>query len=534
MKSVLAVVAGVAAMAAMAAPTVQAATIDELSKELTDLSEVLSKSVVTVTSEPRLVVKPSIPGVPMPEVSGRRTTASGVVYDGAGHVVTIATSLRRNAKVTVTLASGKALPATVVGQDLASNLAVLRVEGAGLTPARWGASRDVKPGALVLAVGSSFGMGPSVTLGVVSAVGRSAGGHPDLIQITAPVNPGDSGGLLASSRGEVVGIVTATLGRSPSGEWLDRFLQEFEPRLRSDAGPRGSVIPMGLGEMAEPADEGLMALAPWVTLERGTHVGSQGMNFALPSDAVKLVVDQLIKTGKVPRGYLGVMIEERAGSTPGCTVAQVAPNSPAAKAGLQVGDRLLAVGGVRVNTFAELSRTVSRQPPGARVDVLLKRDGKEMTVSATLSDPPTGEAEGPVRRVPSPSAAPAPAERRPLIGILTQPLSPDLAEFFGLKDGGVLVSGVLPGSPAEKAGLKTGDCITQVDGKAVADNDDLRAAIERNAGQTVVFDVLREKKAMQVKVAVPAGAGASEDRIRQLDEQIRKLQEELKALREKG
>lgn len=526
--------AGMAAAAVLALTAagmpVRAGSLDDLDRDLRALAEKVTPSVVTVTSEVVFKVKPGpVPGWPIPDWPVNRVTASGVIYDQEGHIVTVASTVPPGRKVTVTLADGTSLPGKLVGRDLASNIAVLKVEAERLAPAAWGTSADVRPGSVVVVVGSSFGMGPSVTLGLVSAVGRSVAGHADLIQITAPVNPGDSGGMLANAKGEVVGIVTATFARAPSGEWLEELLKDLPERLR-EWRPEVRRVPdwfqfwpLGAPEASDGSDRSdrrpppvagadvpLAAVAEAVT--QVVRVGSQGMNYALPADEVKLVVDQLIKRGKVARGWLGVMIEERRDNRPGLVVADVVKGSPAAKAGIRVGDRILAVGGVAANSFAQLSRTIARRPPGADLEVRLLRDGREVTVTATLTEKPgAGDpACDDMEVVPEPVPVPPPvsARRPPLLGIQFQPLTRELAEFFGVKDGkGVLVAGVVPDSPAAKAGLQAGDCIVAVQEQAVTGGDDFHAAIAKHAGRTVTLRVVRDRKALSVAVELPAAGG---------------------------
>ena len=557
-RTVWTVAAALAVLAAgSAAP---AGTLDELDRELTALAARVSKSVVTVTSEAGVVLKPGdLPGWPLPQVLGSRTTASGVIYDAAGHVVTVAGSVPPGRKVKVTLPDGRTVTAQVKGRDSASNLAVLKVDAAGLVPAAWGSSAAVKPGSVVLAVGSSFGMGPSVTLGVVSAVGRSVGGHADLIQITAPINPGDSGGLLVNGRGEVVGIITATLGRAPSCEWLSDFFRNARPGLPSlpkpdwfeqhfpgrSFGERGEHR-QGRVEPRERGIESSVVIAPPV------HVGSQGMNYALPADEVKAVVDQLIKHGKVSRGWLGVMMEARTDGRPGLVVAGAVTGSPAAKAGLKKGDRLLTVAGVAVNRFAQLSRTICRKPPGTTVTLEVRRGDETLTLTATLADAP-GAVEAPtgdVEVIPVPVPTPVLPLGPPRLGIQFQPLSAALAKHFGVTDGrGVLVAAVEPGSPAAKGGVQVGDCLVAVEQEPVADGSALRALLRKHAGKTVTLSLIRDRKPISVTVNLPAATGLrrrldeTEEAFRKLIEEyrnkpelegfLRKLEKDLDALRER-
>jgi len=417
----------------------RAGTLDQLDKELTALAARATKSVVTVTGELKIAIPPGpVPGWPATDVTARRLTSSGVVYDEKGHIVTVASAVGPGRKLTVTLSDGRQVPAKLVGRDLASNLAVLKVEAEGLTPAVWGSSADVRPGAVVMAVGSSFGMGPNVTLGMVSAVGRSVAGHADLIQITAPINPGDSGGMLVNARGELIGIVTATFGRAPSSDWLRRFMKDFPEKLRNwkpgvpDLSDPGAIDPGGSLEKwrqefekrieeleqrlhtpgADTKEKARGDAPAWVQVYTAAgpgravgravladavdarnvlprlHLGSQGMNYALPADSVKPVVEQLIKHGKVARGWLGVLIEERADDLPGLVVADVVAGSPAAKAGIARGDRILTIDAVKVDSFAALARTVARRPPGATLKVVLKRGDKDMTVTPLLTEKP--------------------------------------------------------------------------------------------------------------------------------------------------
>jgi serine protease Do len=338
----------------------------------------------------------------------RRGLGSGILIDH-GRVVTNAHVIAGADKVRVQLADGRELPARVKGRDERLDLAVLELEGDGDLPAATlGSSGALRVGEYVVAIGNPFGLGFTVTMGVVSAKGRviGAGPYDDFIQTDASINPGNSGGPLFNLRGEVVGINTA-------------------------------INPQG-----------------------------QGIGFAIPVDALKQVLPELISTGHVERGRLGVVVQPvdaqiaRAVGLDrprGALIADIERGSPAEHAGLQPGDVVLAVDGAEVEGSRELPRVVSSKKPGSRVSLRVLRGGQEKTIDVTL-----GALEG------GQSAAPAEDGAAPQDG-----LGVTLREEPGK---GVVVYKVNPNGAAAGV-LEPGDVVLEVGGHPAGGAQDVARRI---------------------------------------------------------
>jgi serine protease Do len=256
---------------------------------------------------------------------------SGFIIDPSGLIVTNNHVVGHADKITVSLPDGTRLPATVIGSDELTDVALIRVTASRVLPAvQWGDSKQAEVGDWVLAGGNPFGLGGTVTAGIISARGRDLGAGPfdNFLQLDAPINPGNSGGPIFNMDGQVIAISTAIV--SPSG-------------------------------------------------------GSVGIGFATPSELVIPIIEQLRASGKIERGWLGVSVQD---SDNGVTVAGVEPTSPAAKAGLQKGDMILAVNGEHVDTSRVLIRTVAAQMPGKSVSLSIRRQGRAMDVSITVGQRP--------------------------------------------------------------------------------------------------------------------------------------------------
>jgi serine protease Do len=321
----------------------------------------------------------------------------------------------------------------VIGRDSRTDIAVLKVDAKRPLPyIQLGNSATVKPGEWVLAMGNPFGLGGSVTAGIVSASGRDIGAGPydQFIQIDAPINQGNSGGPLFTQDGKVIGINTAIL--SPSG-------------------------------------------------------GSIGIGFAIPSDMIKTVVAQLEKTGHVTRGYIGVEAQQvsdtmakamHLSDKSGALVAAVQPDAPAARAGLEPGDVITAVNGQSVKNPRDLAVNIASVQPGEEAKLQVLHDGETKTITVKVGQMPN-------EQVASNEPAQEPKER---IGLALAPLSPELRSQLDVPEGtrGAVVRNVAPGSPADQAGLQTGDVIVGVGGKKVASPSDAANAIRGAAKEHAV------------------------------------------------
>ncbi|HEX4171956.1 MAG TPA: Do family serine endopeptidase, partial [Acetobacteraceae bacterium] len=362
-----------------------------------------------------------------PRTHAVEARGSGFIVDANGTIVTNNHVVKNAKTVSVTLDDGTTLPAKVVGTDPKTDIAVLKVDAHNPLPyIQLGNSENVKPGQWVIAMGNPFGLGGSVTAGIVSARGRDIGEGPydQFIQIDAPINQGNSGGPLFTQDGKVIGMNTAIL--SPSG-------------------------------------------------------GSVGIGFAIPSDTIKTVVAQLEKSGKVTRGYIGVEAQQvtptmakamNVGQDAGALIAGVQSDTPASKAGLQPGDLITSVNGQPVKNPRELAVDVAAVQPGDEAKLQVLHDGQSKTVTVKVGQLP-GE------QVASNQNQQNPRER---LGLALAPLSPDMRNQLDVPDGtsGVVIRDVQPGSPADQAGLQAGDVIVGVGGKQVSSPSEAASAI-RNA-----------------------------------------------------
>ncbi len=410
-----------------------------------DLVERVSPSVVSVLVE-REIKGPQIPdqaeeffrfrfGDPESEDQfndgARRLQAegSGFFIDGEGHVVTNNHVVDGADTIRVRLAGGDEVEAELVGVDPLTDIAVLKVAADPTQPhVRFAEDVKLRVGDWVVAVGNPFGLGGTVTSGIVSAIGgqNRENQYLDFIQIDAPINRGNSGGPTFDLKGRVVGVNTAIY--SPNG-------------------------------------------------------GSVGIGFAIPAKVAKETVAQLIANGSVTRGWLGIQLQEVTTEIAaalglkergGVLVAEVLSGTPAAKSGLENGDVILGLAGESVKNSNDLSRRVASYAPGDRIDMKISRDGKERNLKVTLGqrdDAVEGEGEAPANDNNSVMSD---------LGVRVSELNDPLRQQFRVPDGvdGVVVTGVRPGSAAEDAGLRPGVVILQVDGENVSSGDDLQKKIE--------------------------------------------------------
>jgi len=363
-----------------------------------------------------------------PEQQG---VGSGFVISADGYILTNNHVVHEATEIKVKLADGKEYDAKVVGRDLKTDLALLKAEGAsGLHALQLGDSDSLKVGNWVVAVGSPFGLEQTVTAGIVSAKGRVIGSGPydNFIQTDASINPGNSGGPLLNMEGEVVGINTAIFSQSG---------------------------------------------------------GNVGIGFAIPVNMAKEIAPQLKEKGHVTRGWLGVGIQK---ITPelaksfglkeekGALVSQVVKSGPADKGGLETGDVIVEFDGKKISDSNELPRMVASIPIGKAVSVKVLRAGSLVDREVKI-----GEMEEQKEEVASVST------RKPL-GMSVQNITPEIAKGLGLKsETGILVARVVPGSPAAKADIRSGDVIQQVNKKPVKDVEGFKQQIENAKDQETIL-----------------------------------------------
>jgi serine protease Do len=381
--------------------------------------------------------------MPQPKV---QAVGTGFIVDPSGIIVTNNHVAGSAEKITVTLSDGRKLPAKLLGADAKTDLAVLKVDaGKPLPFVEFEDGSKVRVGESVMAVGNPFGLGGTVTTGIVSARGRDiqSGPFDDYIQTDAAINRGNSGGPLFDMDGKVIGVNTAIF--SPTG-------------------------------------------------------GSIGLGFAIPSSLAQPVVAQLKEHGRVERGLLGVQIQPvtdeiasslSLGSASGALVAQVEPDSSALKAGIQSGDVIKSVDGKSIDTVRDLTRTIGAAEPGSTVKISLIRDGHDMTVQAKLGDSDS-KAVQQAKADTAKSAAKEPMS----YGVSLAPLSPEARQQLGLKDDikGALIAGVETGSPAEEQGLRAGDVLQQVGHTQVTNPQEASKQLReaKDSKKPVLMKVFRE------------------------------------------
>ncbi len=348
-----------------------------------------------------------------------QSLGSGVVVDaGKGYILTNNHVIDKAEEIEVTLRDGRKKKAKLVGSDPATDIAVIRVKPDGLTALPFANSDQLRVGDFVVAIGNPFGLGQTVTSGIVSALGRAGlgiEGYEDFIQTDASINPGNSGGALVNLRGELVGINTAIFSQSG---------------------------------------------------------GNIGIGFAIPINMAHEVMLQLIEHGRVERGVLGVQVQDltpelaQAFSIPeqrGVVISAVVPGSAAEKAGLKTGDIIIAINGRAVDDSMDVRNTIGLIRVGSRVELKILRDGKERIIRATIGEERHAEIKG--------------DELHPyLAGAILGNIGENSPLYERVK--GVVVVDISPGSRAWQAGLRKGDVITSANRRPVANLKQLRKAVK--------------------------------------------------------
>jgi serine protease Do len=359
----------------------------------------------------------------VPKKWKEQSLGSGVIVSPDGYIITNNHVVEKAEEIKVTLLDRRTFKGKIVGADPKTDIALVKIDADNLPTLRWSDSEKLQVGEFVLAIGNPYGLSHTVTMGIISAVGRANVGiadYEDFIQTDAAINPGNSGGPLVNIKGELIGINTAIFSRTG---------------------------------------------------------GYQGIGFAVPSNMARLVMDQLVQNGKVIRGWIGVTIQEL---TPeltqtfglkksnGALVSDVEKGSPAERAGIVRGDIILEFNGKEVKDVSSLRNMVAQSKRGSEVSIRIFRSGKEYTVKVVIVDLPKEIAEVVPDRVPGDSEADI------LIGLTVMDLTREIARQLGFNkdERGVVVVRVEPGSPADEAEIKKGDIIKEIDKKGIDNLED--------------------------------------------------------------
>ncbi|HEX4895096.1 MAG TPA: DegQ family serine endoprotease [Solimonas sp.] len=383
---------------------------------------------------------------------GPQSLGSGFVLWADGYIVTNYHVVRDAKEVIVRLLDRRQFTAQVVGSDEASDLALLRIEAKDLPVVKIGDSSRLRPGQWVLAIGSPFGFDYSVTAGIVSAKGRAlvTEQYVPFIQTDVAINPGNSGGPLFNLAGEVIGV---------------------NSQIYSQSG------------------------------------GYQGVSFSIPIDVAAKVARQLKDSGRVTRGWLGVVVQEvdrdlaqqyKLERAEGALVARVVPEGPAARAGLREGDIILSYNGQVLASSSSLPHLVGITDPGTTATLELRRDGEALVVKMDVGTLEPGSEQAYVEETPAVAGGP--------LGLTVKTLSPDERRKAQVVSGGVLVMDVAPG-PAARAGIREGDVLLQISGQEIASPERLAEVARRlTPGQTVPALVQRRGAPLFLSLDVPAAA----------------------------
>jgi Do/DeqQ family serine protease len=383
-----------------------------------------------------------------------RALGSGVIVSGDGYIITNHHVVDGAEQIKIDLSDGRTLDAKLVGSDPPSDLALLKVSQSGLPSLTPGDSDRVRVGDVALAIGNPLNVGQTVTMGIISAKGRStgpgSGNFEDFLQTDAPINQGNSGGALVNTNGELIGINSQILG--------------------------------------------------------GSTGGNIGIGFAIPSNMVRTVMDQLMKTGKVRRGHLGVSVRRvdsdmaqslGMSETKGVIVNEILPTSAAERAGIRQGDVITALDGSPVNDSNSFRNHIASTAPGTEVTLTILRNDREQKIRATLGEFKSENEESEQGRDSGPGAT-----GQGKLGLNVIPLTPEIASELNLRAGtpGVVIDSVEPAGPGAAAGLARGDVIQEVNRQPIRSAADLSSAIDKNGNKPALVLINRRGTAAYVTI----------------------------------
>ena len=422
--------------------------LEAMETEYTNLVQAVVPSVVSIIATKRIEAPVEDPfelffgrRFRRPQEAEETSLGSGVIVSTEGHIVTNQHVVADVDEVRVRLANGQEAPARIIGADPVTDIAVLKVTGLKVTPLAFADSDLVKVGQRVIAVGNPFGFDETVTQGIISAKGRAMEDSAnDLFQTDAAINPGNSGGPLVDLRGEIIGInASIYYNGSGSGSW-------------------------------------------------------QGLGFAIPANTARRALESIIKTGRVPHGYLGVMVPspemaERMGlpEIDGAYVHAVTPGSPAEKAGIRVGDVITSLGSHAVHNFSELRTQIAGVETGSQVPVGIQRGTEAVTLTAQIIEQPQDES-----RTAQDQTATAPASDDPalLTGIHVIEIPPHHEQDLPPHAHGVMVASVDANCPAAGS-LRQSDVIEEIDHIPIHSVAEYRQAADAVTGQEALLSICR-------------------------------------------
>lgn len=426
------------------------AQIQETSKAFSEIVSAVSPAVVNISTTKTFRRQPSPFDdlfdflYPFPDGRSRRwkeqSLGSGVIVTHDGYIVTNNHVIERADDIKVILIDKRVYKAKIIGADPKTDIAVIKIEANNLPVLQWGDSDSLQVGEFVLAIGNPFGLSHTVTMGIISAIGRTDVGIADyenFIQTDAAINPGNSGGPLVNMKGEAIGINTAIFSKTG---------------------------------------------------------GYQGIGFSVPSNMVKSVMDQLIKKGKVVRGWIGVTIQELTPeiaekfglkSYEGVLITDVVKGGPAHNAGLGKGDVIIEYNGKKVKDASLLRNLVAQTEINRQIKLKILRNGKEMDIFVTVKELPSKD----IQMIPSSSEEALSQRFNPLSDISVIDLNPVIAKQLrvDLNEKGVVITRIKPGSIAEERGLRKGDIIQEIDRKNVNNLNDYNRILSQLEDPTSIL-----------------------------------------------